>query len=82
MRGQQPTLPDIVLHEVPEPVSLYCDEQLEEEEEQPALYTLYTLCGRCCQRLKLTFRAFTQTKITLETLLLGDLDLFCPPCAA
>ncbi|AHL46425.1 E7 protein [Rupicapra rupicapra papillomavirus 1] len=80
MRGQQPTLPDVVLHELPEPVSLFCEEQLEEEEEQGAQYTVYTVCGRCRHRLKLNICASAESRRAFESLLLGDLQILCLPC--
>lgn len=81
MHGDRPTINDIILTELPDPVSLLCDEHLEEEEEeQNADYTVYSYCGHCDLKLKIYVRATSEAIKALQQLLLGGLAVLCPSC--
>lgn len=87
MRGGEVTLSDIVLKEVerepPEPVSLTCDEEIEdsEEEEEPsAPYKVVVPCPLCKRALRLWCRADRPSIQALHQLLLDNLEFLCGAC--
>ncbi|QBR53197.1 E7 protein [Tree shrew papillomavirus 2] len=97
MRGQTPTLKDIVLESVPEvgyadEVDLYCyesmptDEEMEAEQPQPlqaprAAYKIESECGVCEQKIRLFVACSRSAIYSLYQLLFEDLDIVCPQCA-
>ncbi|ABX56093.1 E7 [Macaca fascicularis papillomavirus 8] len=97
MIGPKPTLEDIVLDLTPEPVDLYCEEQLpdssedEDEDEvdyhhpaRPAeqqCYRIVTSCGGCESALRLVVVATRDEVRALHDLLMGTLNIVCPNCA-
>lgn len=92
MHGSSPTLQDIVLSEQPtevqpDEVDLRCYEELLPEEvlDQPEPdvdpYRVLVPCGKCERIIKLAILATSCGVVTLEQLLLGELQIVCPPCA-
>lgn len=88
MIGQQVTLQDILLEELPEPISLLCDEQLPSEEEleqeeqvQCDTYRVQVLCPHCDEILCVAIHCSQDTVRRLEQLLLQDLRFVCRQCA-
>ncbi|ANZ90236.1 E7 protein [Bos taurus papillomavirus 16] len=83
MHGHTPTLIDIVLEELPDPVDLQCQEQLENEEEEGLLlddYVVYACCGHCERHLKVYIRGTVESVRRLQELLLSSLEFVCPAC--
>lgn len=84
MLGPAPSIPDIVLSELPpEPVQLLCQEQLQEEEVEHRareLYKILLTCGYCGRCLVLFVRGTAPSVRLLHHLLLDDLDIVCGCC--
>lgn len=92
MIGAAPTLQDIVLSEVPEPVDLMCHEAMPTEEElgtantqrrprpEKRLYMVYCTCGTCGSNIKLAVQCAADTLRVFQQLFLGGLDIICPGC--
>ncbi|AMR98485.1 E7 [Macaca fuscata papillomavirus 1] len=95
MIGPKPTLQDIVLSCDPEPVDLYCHEELpdssEDEDETdhhraddtPAqeCYRIVCDCHGCQSTLRLVVVSTPEDLRVLEDLLMGSLEILCPTCA-
>nr|UHA47097.1 E7 protein [Felis domesticus papillomavirus 2] len=91
MIGTAPTIKDIILEEAPPcPISLHCNEQIEEEieleieaEPQPALqpYRVDVPCGHCDRPLKLVILSDASGVRTLQSLLFENLSLVCGACS-
>lgn len=96
MFGTHPTLQDIVLQEVPEAVTLYCDEELPPEEEPededqqvPAVslqsatdtFKVQVYCPHCDDILCVAVHCSNESIRLLEQLLLQDLKFICRACA-
>lgn len=96
MRGQTPTLKDIILTDIPDVVSLYCDEQLldssEEEDngdclrDQPAkpaqlAYRVVTECGLCSRPVRLAVLCGVEDLRKLQQLMVEAVAIVCPGCA-
>ena len=90
MIGTTPTIKDIVLLEAPPcPLSLHCNETLEEEieveveAEPPALqpYRVDVPCGVCSRPLKLVILSDPSGVRTLQQLLCDNLSLVCGACS-
>lgn len=87
MRGQRVELKDIILEDLPEPVSLECDEVLQEEEEEQQVhgpiqetYQVSVSCGLCKQPMRFVCLATIIAVRQLQSLLFGQLDLVCVRC--
>lgn len=93
MRGERPTLKDIVLEPAGEapaeelvlPANLLSDESLSPddipEEELKALYKIDGECGTCRSRIRLVVGATTEGIRGLQHLLISEVDLICVTCA-
>lgn len=89
MRGEKPTIPDIVLQpEVQDlvlPVNLLSDESLSldeiAEEEPKVLYKIDGACGTCEVRIRLVVGATEQGIRGLQSLLTTEVDFICTGCA-
>lgn len=90
MRGERPTIPDIVLEpEVQDlvlPVNLLSGEEslsLDEipEEEPKVLYKIDGSCGTCEARIRLVVGATEEGIRGLQSLLLTSVDFICTSCA-
>lgn len=89
MRGEKPTIPDIVLEpqleELVLPANLLCDESLSPddilEEEPKVLYKIDGACGICEARLRLVVGATNEGIRRLHGLLITEVDFICASCA-
>ncbi|AYD74613.1 E7 [Macaca mulatta papillomavirus 7] len=86
MIGQKATIGDIDLNleELVLPDNLLCSESLSpdsepEEERQP--FSVDTCCGICNRRVRIVVVATGSAIHLLQTLLLAELSLLCPPCS-
>ncbi|AER38248.1 E7 protein [Crocuta crocuta papillomavirus 1] len=85
MRGERPTLQEIVLTELPEHIDLECHEQMpeEEEEEEPIsrdCFRVATCCGYCRKELRFLCLSSAAQVRSLESLLLQDFSFICTSC--
>nr|ANM72869.1 E7 [human papillomavirus 58] len=96
MRGNNPTLREYILDLHPEPIDLFCYEQLcdsSDEDEigldrpdgqaQPATanYYIVTCCYTCDTTVRLCINSTTTDVRTLQQLLMGTCTIVCPSCA-
>ena len=83
MRGDYPTIPDIVLDALVLPANLLSNESLspEEQPEEEQLFTVDTLCYICKVRLRVCVSASEQAIRSLQVLLFRELQFLCPTCA-
>ena len=90
MVGNEVTLQDIVLELEPQAIDLFCYEEELPTEQDPSSaeepdpvkipYKVVAPCGCCGSRLRLCLLATISGIRTLETLLLEEINLLCPPC--
>lgn len=81
-------LRDIVLGELPDAVSLHCDEILQDEEEEQQvhgqiseeLYEVSICCGLCDEPIKFVCCATISAVRALQELLFGSLKFVCCRC--
>nr|WAB54082.1 E7 [human papillomavirus 89] len=96
MHGRTPTIQDIVLEELPEPISLQCEEEmLDSSDEEDArdcvheqlaeqaqqAFRVVTTCGVCYCAVRLVVLCDDAHLRQLQQLLLDDLSIVCPGCA-
>uniref|UniRef100_A0AAU7E1Y0 Protein E7 n=1 Tax=Mops bat papillomavirus TaxID=3141892 RepID=A0AAU7E1Y0_9PAPI len=82
MIGKQATLQEIVLREEPpEPVSLTCNETLDEEELNVRPYKISVCCCACPRVLRIAVLCTPGGILALQNLLLRDLSIVCTCCA-
>nr|AYA94520.1 MAG: E7 protein [Human papillomavirus] len=83
MRGDVPTIPDIVLSSLVLPANLLSNESLspDEEPEEEQSYRVDTLCYNCEARLRVVVVASEEAIRSLQQLLLRELHFLCPTCA-
>lgn len=90
MRGETPTLKDIVLFDIPTcetPIDLYCYEQLDSSDEDDQAkqdiqrYKILCMCTQCYKSVKLVVQCTEADIRNLQQMLLGTLDIVCPLCA-
>lgn len=93
MRGERPSLRDIVLEPVGQPAAeelvleanLLSDESLSPddvlEEEPKVLYKIDGECGTCRSRIRLVVGATGEGIRGLQQLLISEVDLICCTCA-
>ena len=86
MRGENPTLPDIVLDSLVLPANLLSNEFEEslspdEEVEEEHLFRVDSICDNCHSPLRLCVIASSEAIRQLQILLTGSLHLLCPVCS-
>ncbi|AEA35068.1 early protein E7 [Saimiri sciureus papillomavirus 3] len=90
MIGAAPTLKDIILSELPEPVDLRCHEDINYDEVDSnedvteghtGLYQVVCQCNTCSQSLRLLVKCTEDDVEVLHDLLTTTLELVCPLCA-
>ncbi|AEA35056.1 early protein E7 [Saimiri sciureus papillomavirus 1] len=90
MIGAQPTLKDIILSELPEPVDLQCNEDIDYDEVDnnedvtqghAGLYQVLCQCYTCYRDLRLLVKCTAEDVDILNSLLTGTLEIVCPLCA-
>ena len=88
MRGETPTIGDIVLEELVMPINLLCNEPSESlspdcegEEEQLDPYRIDSTCFNCGRRIKIVVVCSSSGIRSLEQLLLEEVSLICAACA-
>ncbi|AUT11924.1 E7 [Leptonychotes weddellii papillomavirus 4] len=85
MIGKEPTLRDIVLEETPCPADLYCNERIEEAEQNISegnhdAFKVLVTCGHCDRPVRLVILASRDQVRVLHRLLLEGLCFVCPYC--
>nr|AYA94914.1 MAG: E7 protein [Human papillomavirus] len=88
MRGDRPTLDDIILEELVMPINLLCDEPSESlspdcegEEERLDPYRIESTCYICGLRVRIVVVSSSDGIRCLEQLLLEEVSLLCATCA-
>ncbi|ADE45483.1 E7 [Human papillomavirus 127] len=87
MRGEAPTLPDVVLDTLVLPANLLSNESLneslspDEEPEEEQVFRVDSDCHFCRTSLRLCVVASDEAIRQLQVLLVGNLRLLCPGCA-
>ncbi|AEA35062.1 early protein E7 [Saimiri sciureus papillomavirus 2] len=94
MIGANPTLQDIILQELPEPVNLQCNEDIDYDKldsnedvtqnqstQSTGLYQVLSQCDTCDRDIKLLVRCTEEDVEDLYDLLTGTLQIVCPYCA-
>lgn len=89
MRGFNVDLRDIVVNEIPDAVDLYCDEVLQEDQEEEQqlpdqviqeTYEVSICCGICQQPINFVCLATISAVRQLQELLFGPLSFVCVRC--
>ena len=88
MRGDRPTLGDIILEELIMPINLLCDEASESlsfdcegEEEQLEPYRIECTCFNCGIRIRFCVVCSRGGIGAFEQLLTEEINLICATCA-
>lgn len=81
MHATTPSLSELLQDELPEPVCLLCNEDLEEDWDED-IYELHCDCGVCLRSVILRLQCSLEELRSVQQQLLDADYIVCPLCAA